>query len=76
MEEIYNEMHKEEQIYLTKTSIRFILNHRFRIFNQYFEEIITTDCYDELKKYLSIGGFNHDGDFEQYQLIGAELIKP
>ena len=77
MEEIYNEMEKEEKIYLAKIKIRFILNHRCRRFGQYFEKIVTTDNYDELKKYLSYeGGFNHDGDFEQYQLIGAELVKP
>ena len=74
MDEIYDEIEKEEALRIANVVVRFILKFKARRYGQYFEQMKTTTDYDELKKLLSSGGYNHDGDFEQYELIGAEVV--
>jgi hypothetical protein len=75
MDEIYEQIEKEETLRITNVVVRFILKYKTRRHGQYFEQMKTTTDYDELKKLLSSGGYNHDdGDFELYELIGAEVV--
>lgn len=59
---------------MSKIELRFILKYKARTYGQYFETIKTTTDIEVLKKLLTSGGINHDGDFESYELIGAEVI--
>lgn len=74
MDEIYEQIEKEEALRIANVVVRFILKYKARRYGQYFEQMKTTTDYDELKKLLSSGGYNYDGDFEQYELIGAEVV--
>lgn len=74
MEKIYEQIEKEEALRIANVVVRFILKYKARIHGQYFEQMKTTTDYNELKKLLSSGGYNHNGDFEQYELIGAEVV--
>lgn len=74
MDEIYEQIEKEEALRIANVVVRFILKYKARRYGQYFEHMKTTTDYDELKKLLSSGGLNNDGDFEQYELIGAEVV--
>jgi len=74
MDEIYEQIEKEKALRIANVVVRFILKYKARRYGQYFEQMKTTTDYDELKRMLSSGGYNHDGDFEQYELIGAEVL--
>lgn len=74
MDEIYEQIEKEEALHIANVVVRFILKYKAKRYGHYFEQIKTTTDYDELKKLLSSGGYNHDGEFEQYELVGAEVI--
>jgi hypothetical protein len=74
MDEIYEQIEKEGALRIANVVVRFILKYKARRYGQYFEQMKTTTDYDELKMLLSSGGYNHDGDFEQYELIGAEVL--
>lgn len=74
MDEIYEQIEKEKELRIANVVVRFILKYKARRYGQYFEQMKTTTDYNELKKLLSSGGYNHDGDFEQYELIGAEVV--
>lgn len=74
MDKIYEQIEKEEALHTANFVVRFILKYKARRYGQYSESMKTTTDYNELKKLLSSGGYNHDGDFEQYELIGAEVV--
>lgn len=74
MDEIYEQIERDEALRIANVVVRFILKYKARRYGQYFENFKTTTDYNELKKLLSSGGYNHDGDFEGYELIGAEVI--
>jgi hypothetical protein len=74
MDEIYEQIEKEDALRIANVVVRFILKYKARRYGQYFEQMKTTTDYNELKQLLSSGGYNHDGDFEQYELIGAEVL--
>jgi len=63
-----------EELPSAKIELRFILKYKARTYGQYFEIIKTTTDIEVLKKLLTSGGINRDGDFESYELIGAEVI--
>lgn len=59
---------------MKEITIRFIIKQKTRIYGKDFDKIKTTTSYSELASLLVSGGFSADGDFDCYELIGAEVV--